>query len=129
MTCWRGQNAGVKAIKIKTEANSQESSKDEDSFYCIPRPEGSEDGDFMPGGVSEVWFDSGATVTLWLDSAMRSPEGRRGSTVPGGHQGGGEAVSRGQLGAGEARQCQEDAKVDEEQRHDSPLDARVTIWF
>jgi len=71
----------------------------------------------------------GATVTLWLDSAMRSPEGRRGSTVPGGHQGGGEAVPRGQQGAGEARQCQEDAKVDEEQRHDSPLEARVTIWF
>ena len=40
----------------------------------------------MSGGVSEVWFDSGATVTLWLDSATRSPEG-------------------------EARQCQEDTKL------------------
>ena len=46
----------------------------------------------MSGGVSEVWFDSGATVTLWLDSATRSPEG-------------------------EARQCQEDTKVEEKQCH------------
>ena len=46
----------------------------------------------MSGGVSEVWFDSGATVTLWLNSAARSPEG-------------------------DAGQCQEDTKVEEKQCH------------